>query len=167
MVLMNVTAGMILSMFTQATQVTSGSDYVYNADIEQGRVTTLYVYHCTEGEAMPLEKQSMSTYRYDEQDRLTEKTTYRWDADEMKWVPVKQLTFAYGDMLVQVDYARWNGDTRRFDAPEKRTEYMGFDDMLLGVRMYQLDGKDGREHLIDSYMMMHSDLKNLLAGLYL
>lgn len=162
MVLMNVTAGMILSMFTQATQVTNGGDYVYNADIEEGRLTTLYAYR--KAETM-LEKQSMSTYRYDEQNRLKEKVTYRWDADELKWVPVKQLAFAYSDMLVTVDYARWNSDTNHFNAPEKRTEYMGFADTLLGVRMYQLEGKDGKEHLIDSYVMMHSDLKNLLAAL--
>ncbi|MGN0220706.1 MAG: DUF3836 domain-containing protein [Prevotella sp.] len=162
MVLMNVTAGMILSMFTQATQVTNGGDYVYNADIEEGRLTTLYAYRSVEA---TLEKQSMSTYRYDGQDRLKEKTTYRWDADNLKWVPVKQLSFAYSDMLVTVDYARWNGDKNSFDAPEKRAEYMGFADTLLGVRMYQLEGKEGKGHLIDSYVMMHSDFKNLLAAL--
>ena len=164
MILMNITAGMIMSMFTQATQVANGGDYVYNADVEEGKLTTLYAYHCEEGEST-LEKQSMSTYQYDGQERLKEKTTYRWDADELEWVPVKKLTFAYSEMQVLVDYARWNADTHCFNAPEKRTEYMGFADTLLGVRMYQLDGKDGREHLIDSYMMMHSDFKNLLAGM--
>ena len=38
------------------TQVANGGDYVYNADVEQGKLTTLYAYHCEEGENLLAQK---------------------------------------------------------------------------------------------------------------
>ena len=79
----------VLSMYMNATQNQS-SEYYYNADIENGIVTTMYVCH---QEAEGLSPRLSFHFDYDAQGRLTEKVVSRWDNWNKCYQPAYRLLY--------------------------------------------------------------------------
>ena len=119
MELLTLTAAAIMSMYMNAAQNTK-SDYCYNAEIENGRVTTQYVYRETPKALTPHRRHG---YEYDEQGRLTARTTYGWNTTTDEWQPVCRWLYSYTAAGYSVEIAYWDARHARFAEPTSKSVY--------------------------------------------
>ncbi len=117
MELMTITAAAIMSMYMSAAH-SSNNDFRYNADIQDGRVKTQYVYRETGNELTPRLRYD---YAYDEHDRIASRTTYLWNG--LDWQPAARWSYSYTPSGYAVELSRWNAVRRRFDGATAKTVY--------------------------------------------
>lgn len=157
MEILAITTASILSMFMNMSAVNDNSNnFVYNADVQNGTVHSIYAY-TSSMDGKVLNAKTKYDYSYDAMNRVQCKTKYVCRCGE--WVLDSKVNFTYHDEETSIDYQVWNG--KDFDPVSERTVYQSLGNELLGVSQYKR-GAEGIQ-LIDSYMLMNTNLDNLLA----
>ena len=155
-----ITAATILAMYLNLSSAT-GSQFCYNADLENGQVTTLYVYDLHDG---LLSQRLECRYEYDEEGRLTTKETLRWNAASGQWNRERCLCFSYNEAGYTVEHRLWNPALQAYNEADEMAVYHYEFDQLLSVNYLKRNADDNTMDVIDSMLMLnpHNDL--LLAA---
>lgn len=111
-----ITAATILSMYLSAAE-NSNSSYYYNADMENGKVTTMYVY---EADNQMLTSKLAYNYTYDEQERLVKKEVMRWNSVSREWENDYSLNLIYTEDGYELSRSVWDKRTQLTSPPWKR-----------------------------------------------
>ena len=135
-----ITAAAIFSMYLNAAE-NQNSNYYYNADMENGKVTTMYVY--TE-DGQSLSGKVAYRYEYDEQDRLVKKETMRWDSQRNQWVNERCLELTYTTEGYEVAMRKWDRNGQAYlPVMEKAVYHYAFNQvMAVNYLRRQAEDKD-------------------------
>ena len=87
-----ITAATVLAMYFNAIN-SNDVNYMYNGDIEDGKVNKIEVYERNDNQQM--EQKVEYCYEYDEEGRLTSKEMLSWDDAKKDWVKNSRLTYKY------------------------------------------------------------------------
>lgn len=154
-----ITAATILSMYLSSAM--NGSEtYCYNADIENGRVNTMYVY---DKDGNYLTAKLAYTYEYDDQDRLVKKEVLRWNERRNEWVKDHCLELTYNMEGYEVSKHNWNRKNQNYDtAMEKAVYHYEFSQVMSVNYLRRHKAASGFE-TIDSMLVMNPTDDILLA----
>ena len=117
----------VMKTYLDAVQ-TENADYAYNADIENGILTTQYIF-CKSQSHRGKKAYTMLTphvkhcYSYDAEGRLANRTTYFWNATTGDWQTTYRLDYSYQPGLSIVECSKWNAAANRFASPSDRMVY--------------------------------------------
>ena len=119
-----ITSSSILDSYQKAI-LNANSEYCYNADIENGRVTAQYVYRkaMNDTTATQLRPHLKYCYEYDAADRLVSRTKLRWDSSALDWTADSRLDYSYSDDSYTVDLRKWDEADRQYGRPTQKMSY--------------------------------------------
>ena len=117
----------VMKTYLDAVQ-TENADYAYNADIENGILTTQYIYrksqsHRGKNACTMLTPHVKHCYSYDAEGRLANRITYFWNATTGDWQTTYRLDYSYQPGLSIVECSKWNAAANRFASPSDRMVY--------------------------------------------
>lgn len=117
----------VMKTYLDAVQ-TENADYAYNADIENGILTTQYIYrksqsHRGKNAYTMLTPHVKHCYSYDAEGRLANRTTYFWNTAAGDWQTTYRLDYSYQPGLSIVECSKWNAAANRFASPSDRMVY--------------------------------------------
>ena len=117
----------VMKTYLDAVQ-TENADYAYNADIENGILTTQYIYrksqsHRGKNACTMLTPHVKHCYSYDAEGRLANRTTYFWNTTTGDWQTTYRLDYSYQPGLSIVECSKWNAAANRFASPSDRMVY--------------------------------------------
>ncbi len=117
----------VMKTYLDAVQ-TENADYAYNADIENGILTTQYIYrksqsHRGKNACTMLTPHVKHCYSYDAEGRLANRTTYFWNTAAGDWQTTYRLDYSYQPGLSIVECSKWNAAANRFASPSDRMVY--------------------------------------------
>jgi len=154
-----ITVATILAMYLNAGTANQ-SQYYYNADMEDGRITTLYVYNKS-GESL---SQKLSyRYTYDAADRLTTKEVLSWNSVTGEWEQDYCLNYTYGAEGYSIERCRWSRLEKAYMAADQMTVYKYEFNHLLSVNYLKRNADDGRMEVIGNMLLMNPKNDLLLA----
>ena len=122
-----ITKESVMKAYQNAVQ-TENADYAYNADIENGMLTTQYVYrksqsHRGKNACIMLTPHVKHDYSYDAEGRLASRTTYFWNIATDDWQTAHRLDYSYPPGLNIVECSKCNDIANRFSSPSDRMVY--------------------------------------------
>ena len=123
----------VLSLYMNAS-LNQSSEYCYNAEMENGIVTTVYVYNQGEEGISP---RLACHYDYDAQGRLTEKVVSRWDIWSKSYQPSYRLQFCYTDEGYEVAHSEWNKNLQEWKDIQEKAIYHIEKGQVLSVNYLQ------------------------------
>ncbi len=95
------------------------NDFVYNPKEVNGLKVEETVYR---NDGNTLSNYMNHTYKYDDQKRMTESETMKWDARGNQWVKDTRVCYAYQGNTVTTTYYKWNKKKGEFElVPEMTT----------------------------------------------
>ena len=106
-----ITAATILSMYLSSA-TNENAMYCYNANIDNGRVNTMYVYN---RDGNYLTAKLAYNYEYDDQDRLVKKEVLRWNERRNEWVKDHCLELTYDIEGYEVSKRNWNRKDQAYE----------------------------------------------------
>lgn len=155
-----ITAATIMAMYLNSAG-NLNSRYCYNADVENGRVTTVYVYD-RQGES--LSGKLEYRYEYDAEGRVTSKVVMRRDAATGRLVPASRYDFAYTALGYTMEHSSWNGSRNAFNPADSRTCYAVQGDGLVSVTSYELSADGSEATLVDDVLALVPSGEGMMAG---
>lgn len=154
-----ITVATILAMYMNAGTA-NGSQFFYNADMEDGRITTLYVYNKS-GEQ--LDRKFEYRYTYDEADRLTSKEVLTWNGVMGEWERSYRLQLSYNEQGYTVERSLWNSRDEAYMPADEMAIYKYEFSHLLSVNYLKRSNADHQYELIDNMLLMNPKNDLLLA----
>ena len=146
----------VLSMYMNAIQ--NNSEYFYNADIDNGILTTMYVY---EDHADGLTPKYAIHFDYDDFGRLTEKEVCRWDIWGKDYKPDYKLQYTYFDDGYELARSTWEEKENTWKSEEKMVYHIGSDNQMNVSHLFKDDR--GNYHTMNHMVVNPSDESMLLA----
>ena len=154
-----ITAATILSMYL-STAMNENAPYCYNADIENGRVNTMYVYN---RDGNYLTAKLAYNYEYDDQDRLVKKEVLRWNERRNEWENDYRLELTYNQEGYEVSKHNWNRKDQAYEpAMEKAVYHYEFSQVMSVNYLRRHKAANGFES-IDRMLVMNPTDDILLA----
>lgn len=155
-----ITAATIMAMYLNAAGNVN-SQYCYNADMENGKVTAMYVYE-KRGEA--LSGKAEYRYTYDALGRVLSKEVLRMSAATGRLEPESRFAYSYTGGAYAVEYSRWDSRRHCFAPAESRTCYAPAGEGVMSVATYTL-GEDGSATaLVDNVLALVPAGDGMFAG---
>lgn len=153
-----ITVFTILNMYLNLSQSTDNK-YYYNADMENGAVTTLYVFEKVTGYLTP---KTCYHFDYDDKGRLTEKICCRWNAEAKSYLPKSCLMFDYSDNGYVLTHSTWNDKDNIWNkANEKMLYNLGSNQMDSVTHI--LIGSNNDETTVQRLFILGQQKDNLFA----
>ena len=156
-----ITAATVLTMYFNAVN-SNDANFMYNGDIEDGRVNKIEVYERNDNQQM--EQKMEYCYEYDDQGRLTNKEMLTWDEANKQWAKSSRLTYKYYKNGYNVEVSYWNADKQQYDLPTEVTLYRSQAPSLTTVKTYKMNEKQDNMYLTSSMVMMEPLDSRLLAN---
>ena len=119
----------VLSMYMNAVHDLN-SEYYYNAEIEDGVLTTMYVYNQEEKGLSP---KLACHFDYDAEGRLTEKVVSRWNPWQGKYQPSYRLQLTYHEEGYELAYSEWSKRNNTWKEAVEKMEYQMEKGQVLSV----------------------------------
>ena len=130
-----ITAATVLTMYFNAVN-SNDANFMYNGDIEDGRVNKIEVYERNDNQQM--EQKVEYCYEYDEQGRLTSKEMLSWDDAK-------------------------NAEKQQYELPQEVTLYRSAAPNLTTVKTYKMNEAKDNMFLTSSMIVMEPLDNRLLA----
>ncbi len=111
-------ATMILMGTSSAQAATPTDQFVTNEVVENNLIVSKIIYKLDD----MLYNYMKYDYQYDKEDRITEKTAYKWSAEKDKWMPYYRIAYTYTSDKIVMEYGRWNQRHRAYDSQCEKTE---------------------------------------------
>ena len=127
-----ITANSILENYQNAIQ-NEKSDFCYNVQMTDGRITTQYVYRKVGDNGTELRPSIQYQYEYDSADRLLSRTKLRWDNISSKWETDSRLEYSYDADCFTVETRKWNESKNLYDKPISKVAYQILPDKSLAL----------------------------------
>lgn len=154
-----ITVATILSMYLNVS-LDSNSQYFYNADIENGQLTTMYVYDRM-GESLCPKLEYR--YTYDDAERVTTKEAFAWNKMTNEWQQSYKLDFRYTADGYTVERSNWDSKANAYKTADQKAVYKYEFDHLMSVNYLQLDHESNTFNLVDQMLVMNPKNDLLLA----
>lgn len=134
-----ITAATVFSTLSNVSGNPSNSQYYYNADFQNGKVSQIYVLN----NGKYLSNKMSYRYQYDAQDRVVEKQTLLWDNTKHEWREYQVQRYDYADNQMVMTLSRWNKATKSYELSE-RYEYKFMMDNVVSLtkEKWDNDSKD-------------------------
>ena len=149
----------VLSMYLNAS-TSENSNFAYNADIENGAVKTMYVY---ERNGDSLKQKLAYHFNYDEEGRLIEKTTCRWNTVYNDYLPESQLQLTYHNDGYELALSQWNQEQKTWTPALEKALYCFDLDHLVSVNYLRLN-QEGDYRTVEELTISNPYYNTLLAG---
>ena len=156
------TAATLMSMYMLLGSQTSNSDYVYNAEMQDGKISAILSYK-TSDTGSTLTANTKHVYEYDEQQRVISNQTLKWNIDERQWVPEKCIEFEYDGITIAMNYRKWDKRSNSYMAPSESMVYTMMGTLVTSVEKYKKSNRTGELELADHYILMGGGIYNTLA----
>ncbi|MBR6979575.1 MAG: DUF3836 domain-containing protein [Prevotella sp.] len=153
-----ITVFTIMSMYLNLSQSTDNM-YYYNADTENGAVTTLYVYEKNAGFLTP---KLCYHFDYDNHGRLTERISCKWNAEAKSYLPKSCLRFNYAENNYELSHCTWNNKTCTWNSTDEKMLYSLDSNHLDSVTHILVGSND--ETTIQRLFILAPQNDNLFAG---
>ena len=153
-----ITVFTVMSMYLNLSQSTDNM-YYYNADTENGAITTLYVYEKNVGFLTP---KLCYHFDYDEQGRLTERISCKWNAEAKSYLPKSCLRFNYTEKDYELSHSTWNNRTSTWNPTDEKMLYSLESNHLDSVTHILVGSND--ETTIQRLFILAPQNDNLYAG---
>ena len=127
-----ITANSIIENYQNATQ-NENSDFCYNVEMNEGRITTQYVYRKVGDNGTELRPSIQYQYEYDAADRLLSRTKLRWDNVSRKWNTDSRLDYTYTADSFTVETRKWNENKHQYGKPINKVAYQILPDKSLAL----------------------------------
>lgn len=62
-------------------------------------------------------------FKYDNENRVVEKETFKWDSNKEEWVPFCKINLNYSADQVVMDYGKWNKKEKAYTDAQERSVY--------------------------------------------
>ncbi len=92
------------------TNLFAGEKYVVNYETEGDRVTSKIVY-INDG---TLRQHMRYNYKYNDEGKVIEKETLKWNNKKSEWSPYYRHTYSYMAEGYVIEYAAWNPKTKAY-----------------------------------------------------
>ena len=155
-----ITAATVLTMYFNAIN-SNDVNFMYNGDIEDGKVNKIEVYAQNENHQM--EQKVEYCYEYDEEGRLTSKEMLSWDDAKKDWVKNSRLTYKYYKNGYNVEVRHWNAEKQQYELPQEVTLYRSAAPNLTTVKTYKMNEAKDNMFLTSSMIVMEPLDNRLLA----
>lgn len=117
-----ITSTSIFENYQNAT-MNESSDYCYNVELTDGRITTQYVYRKVGDNGTQLRPSLQYVYEYDTSDRLLSRIKMRWDNVSKKWNTDSRLDYSYEADSFTVELRKWNAAKHEYGKPVSKLAY--------------------------------------------
>jgi hypothetical protein len=154
-----ITAATILSMYLSSA-MNENATYCYNANIDNGRVNTMYVYN---RDGNYLTAKLAYTYEYDDQDRLVKKEVMRWDAVRNEWVKDHCLELTYDVEGYEVSKRNWNRKDQAYEPAKEKAVYHYEFSQVMSVNYLRRQAIENGFESVDKMLVMNPAEDILLA----
>lgn len=133
-----ITAATVFSTLSNVSGTQSNSQYYYNADFQNGKVSQVNVLN---NDGKYLSNKLSYRYTYDNQDRLIEKQTLLWDNTKHEWREYQVQRYDYANNKMTMTLSRWNKATHSYELAE-RYEYTQMMDNVVALTKKKFDAND-------------------------
>lgn len=133
-----ITAATVFSTLSNVSGTQSNSQYFYNADFQNGKVSQVNVLN---NDGKYLSNKLSYRYTYDNQDRLIEKQTLLWDNTKHEWREYQVQRYDYASNKMTMTLSRWNKATQKYELAE-RYEYTQMMDNVVALTKEKFDAND-------------------------
>ena len=154
-----ITAATILSMYL-STATNENAMYCYNADIDNGRVNTMYVYN---RDGNYLTAKLAYNYEYDDQDRLVKKEVLRWNERRNEWVKDHCLELTYDIEGYEVSKRNWNRKDQAYEPAKEKAAYHYEFSQVMSVNYLRRHTTEKDFESVDKMLVMNPAEDILLA----
>lgn len=89
-------------------------------DVMTGELLTSKVIYRNDGS---LHHHMKHDYKYDDQNRMIEKETFKWDSYKNEWMPYCKIDFTYTSDQVIMNYGKWNKKAKAYNEAIERNVY--------------------------------------------
>jgi len=155
-----ITVATVLTMYFNAISSTDGN-YMYNADMEDGKVNRIEVYEKTANQSLTHKMEYR--YVYDEQGRLATKEVLRWNEAKQAWTENTRLNYKYYTNGYNVEISKWDAAKADYEIPSEVTLYRTIAPSLTTVRTFRMNDSKDNMYLSDRMIVMESADNRLLA----
>ena len=154
-----ITAATILSMYL-STATNENAMYCYNANIDNGRVNTMYVYN---RDGNYLTAKLAYNYEYDDQDRLVKKEVLRWNERRNEWVKDHCLELTYDIEGYEVSKRNWNRKDQAYELAKEKAVYHYEFSQVMSVNYLRRHATEKDFESVDKMLVMNPAEDILLA----
>ena len=154
-----ITAATILSMYL-STATNENAMYCYNANIDNGRVNTMYVYN---RDGNYLTAKLAYNYEYDDQDRLVKKEVLRWNERRNEWVKDHCLELTYDIEGYEVSKRNWNRKDQAYELAKEKAVYHYEFSQVMSVNYLRRQAIEKDFESVDQMLVMNPADDILLA----
>ena len=154
-----ITAATILSMYL-STATNENAMYCYNANIDNGRVNTMYVYN---RDGNYLTAKLAYNYEYDDQDRLVKKEVLRWNERRNEWVKDHCLELTYDIEGYEVSKRNWNRKDQAYEPAREKAVYHYEFSQVMSVNYLRRHATEKDFESVDQMLVMNPSDDILLA----
>lgn len=145
-----ITAATIMTMYLNATS-NADSPYYYNADIEDGKVKTMYV---LDSNGEHLSNKLEYRFSYDSMGRLASKEVMRFNAVTGRHETEYRLDYTYKTDGYTMERREWNRRKQAYDRADIRTEYRKEFCNVVSVATYKWNEKQNDMLLVDNMLVL-------------
>jgi len=153
-----ITSATVMAAFSNVSDVQSTSPYYYNAEWENAQIVRMDV---LSENGKYLSNKLSHRFTYDDQGRLTEKSTQAWDGLKNEWREVEIYRYEYAGGNVVLTLLRQDGHTGNF-MPVEKYNYTIVADHVVTVNKQKWDDKTNDMVSVEKILVMDS-MKNMLA----
>lgn len=154
-----ITAATILSMYL-STATNENAMYCYNANIDNGRVNTMYVYN---RDGNYLTAKLAYNYEYDDQDRLVKKEVLRWNERRNEWENDYCLELTYNQEGYEVSKRNWNRKDQAYELAKEKAVYHYEFSQVMSVNYLRRHATEKDFESVDQMLVMNPADDILLA----
>jgi hypothetical protein len=156
-----ITAATVLTMYFNAIN-SNDVNYMYNADMEDGKVNKIEVYEQKNDQQMTQKMEYC--YEYDAEGRLANKEMLTWDEATQSWTKDSRLTYKYYKNGYNVEVSYWNKSKQAYDLPVEVTLYRSMAPSLTTVKTYKMNEAKDNMYMTSRMVVMEPLDTRLLAN---
>lgn len=146
----------VLSMYLSAAQ-NVGGEYYYNAEINDGIVSAIYVYDQTDEGLTP---KLVCHYDYDSRGRLIEKEVSSWNSWKREYQPTYRLQMSYTSDGYELAHSVWSNKRQQWTESGEKMMYRIDNGQVLSVSYLQKNNNG--DYSINSHMKVVDPYQELL-----
>ena len=122
------------------TSLMAQDNFVTNDVVTGDQVTSKIIYR-NDG---ALHRHMKHDFKYDDQNRVVEKETFKWDSSKNDWTPYCKISLTYNSDQVIMEYAKWSKKSKGYTEGTERNVYEidGFN-IPVAFQNYKWDNQNG------------------------
>lgn len=98
-------------------------------------------------------------FKYDNQSRVIEKETFKWDSGKDAWVPYTKVDLTYALDQVVMNYAKWNKKDKAYnEAPERNIYELNATNVPVAYQNYKWNNHSGEWKIVEDFRFVQTDI---------